>query len=225
MCVRLYIFKIEENHINNNLFESVINKQNGLSHRIITNINYMRRRQTYLAKKMCIFILDKYYDKQLSSVDFTYTEYGKPYLINHKGLFFNYSHTDDLIVVAISNNEVGVDVEYIDPNNRKLLKKILSKDELKLMCEGDVFYNNATLCWTIKESYLKQIGYGLLSPMNRITIKNTQEDNFYIINESHIRTYCINNIIISVSSKSKIFQENIEMIEEEEFIRYVLKNE
>ena len=41
------------------------------------------------------------------------TRYGKPYLMGYQSFHFNISHTQNAIVVAISNTTVGIDIEKI----------------------------------------------------------------------------------------------------------------
>ena len=38
-------------------------------------------------------------------------EFGKPYLVDHTGVFFNISHCQKAIAVAVSDKPVGIDVE------------------------------------------------------------------------------------------------------------------
>ena len=79
--------------------------------------------------------------------------------------FFNYSHARDFAVCAVSDRPVGVDIEYfrvreiaaadriLHPKEAELLAFISNPDEKK-----KYFYE----CWVAKESYLKNLGIGLI---------------------------------------------------------------
>ena len=41
-------------------------------------------------------------------------KYGKAYISNHENIYFNLSHSSKIVLCAISEKEVGVDVENID---------------------------------------------------------------------------------------------------------------
>lgn len=45
------------------------------------------------------------------SIEFDFNDHGKPFVKGSKALHFNLSHCDGAVAVAISNDEVGIDVE------------------------------------------------------------------------------------------------------------------
>ena len=47
-----------------------------------------------------------------TSISFSYTSLGKPYLSQASHLHFNMSHAQDLIAIVISSHQVGIDIEY-----------------------------------------------------------------------------------------------------------------
>lgn len=96
----------------------------------------------------------------------------KPYL---KGLplHFNISHSKELVVCAIAEFPVGIDVEFIDPKinyldfqfqmtDQEFLKIDRSKDQI-----GDFFSY-----WTRKESVMKAHGGGMMIPLDSFEIVN-----------------------------------------------------
>ena len=98
--------------------------------------------------------------------DVIYNEYGKPFLKNHKDVFFSLSHSENMVMCAISDEEIGCDIQIIEDKKDNILKiakrffttkeseymESLSDDEVM-----DVFYR----IWTAKESYIKATGEGL----------------------------------------------------------------
>lgn len=85
-----------------------------------------------------------------------YNDFGKPYLKDNQ-VFFNLSHTGDFVVCALSNNEVGIDIEKIRPKNDLVIKKCFTESETTYALDDSTF----TKVWTLKESYIKYLGTGL----------------------------------------------------------------
>ncbi len=81
-------------------------------------------------------------------------ENGKPYLKDIP-LFFSVSHTEDLTAVAISEEELGLDVEKLTREVKfPLILKRYSLSEQKRILTGEDFIRN----WTAKESFIKKRG-------------------------------------------------------------------
>ena len=90
-----------------------------------------------------------------------YGEKGKPY---KAGEFFNVSHSGDFAVIAVSDKEVGVDVEKIRDIKSAVIKRAFSENEKAFILSPKDFYKG----WTLKESLLKCIGCGLISRLNEV---------------------------------------------------------
>lgn len=56
-------------------------------------------------------------------------EYGKPYLKGYKNFHFNIAHTRNAIVVSISNDPIGIDIEKIKKANRQIAKRFFTPVE------------------------------------------------------------------------------------------------
>lgn len=104
---------------------------------------------------------------------FKKNEYGKPYLKNSKNFYFNISHSGEWVVCAISEKEVGIDIELIKPLNLEDVKIFFSKKEYDVFIKKkedeklSYFYD----IWTLKESFLKAIGKGLYIPPSSFSIR------------------------------------------------------
>ena len=122
---------------------------------------------------------------------FTYGANQKPYIAENNNIFFNISHTNGCVICAISNNEIGVDIEKIRPINLNISKKICTPSEQKLF---DKSSNKATFLlkvWTKKESYVKMKSGSIFSDYSKID--TTTLSNVYCFKHK--------NFIISFSSK------------------------
>ncbi len=105
-------------------------------------------------------------------------EYGKPFLKSSVNWFFNKSHTKNVIVVAVSDNDIGVDVEFIRSARMNVANRYFSADEIELLenasspeSRNQLFYQ----LWTLKEAYLKFLGTGISYGLSCFTI--TKQDN------------------------------------------------
>lgn len=110
---------------------------------------------------------------------------GKPYC-KESPIKFNVSHSKDVVVCAFSEFEVGIDVEYIDFQNKNisdLYPLVLSNREFLKMNlipnqEDRIYYFYKLWCY--KESYVKKTGVGLRKKFNDIDIKKViQEGTFF----------------------------------------------
>lgn len=122
-------------------------------------------------------VLNKYLKILPKDLVFKYNSNGKPELNNNeKNIFFNLSHSKDIVALCISKKEfVGVDVEYI--NNEfgydDIVKNCFHKNEfqewmrINTFDKAKVFYSY----WTCKEAYIKAIGKGLSCPLDSFYIK------------------------------------------------------
>ena len=95
--------------------------------------------------------------------DFRYGEYGKP-CFGESTLRFNLSHSEEWVVCAVANCEVGCDVELIAPVDPKLAERFFSGDEYRDIlsqpapeAETEMFFRY----WTLKESFMKATGLGM----------------------------------------------------------------
>lgn len=130
----------------------------------------------YLIKKG----LYKYFN--IDKFKIMYTKNGKPYLNN--GIYLSISHDREIVVVALSNVPVGIDIQYY----RKLNNNVLANINKLLNIKSNIITN-----FSIKEAILK---------LNGDVFKNI---NNYDINDYHIIShYTKKYIIICVCYKYMI---------------------
>lgn len=124
--------------------------------------------------------LHKYFN--IDKFKIMYTKNGKPYLNN--GIYLSISHDREIVVVALSNVPVGIDIQYY----RKLNNNILTNINKLLNIKSNIITN-----FSIKEAILK---------LNGDVFKNI---NNYDINDYHIIShYTKKYIIICVCYKYMI---------------------
>jgi len=106
------------------------------------------------------------------SITFGTQKYGKPYAKN-LSVEFNISHSGDIVVCAVDNNPIGIDVEKIRPIDLIVSKCICSDEELiyffgHVPTEQDFIYTTDHHLltrffelWTAKEAIHKLRGVGI----------------------------------------------------------------
>lgn len=108
--------------------------------------------------------------------DINYQEDGKPLL---KGVFFNISHSDKLVVCAISTEgQIGIDVEKEKPVDLENFKAWFTEKEFSDIINSSNPDKKFFWYWTRKESIIKALGLKL-SELHRIELDSTQDYFIY----------------------------------------------
>lgn len=104
-------------------------------------------------------------------------KYGKAYISNYENIHFNLSHSDKLVLCAISDKEVGADVEYVDSEiDLGIAQHYFYNSEYESIMKSNNPPDEFFKYWVLKESYMKYTGLGM----------NLELDSFEIIIEDEI---------------------------------------
>lgn len=144
------------------------------SRRKIKNINNIK--QAYLKLTSDIFkqiVISKELNKPLNTVKICLGKFGKPFVQNNKNFNFNLSHTDKMIAIGVANQSIGIDIETIKLINDSVMRHYYSDEEKELIKKSSNPNEEYTRIWTLKESYIKNIGYGF---SNKFEIRNFNYD-------------------------------------------------
>ena len=102
-------------------------------------------------------------------------KYGKPFLSDSNGIHFNLSHSNSMAFCAISDSEVGCDVEFTNTFDWRLISRFhfteLENTYLQKKDNLDDFFK----IWTLKESFTKFTGAGLYMPLNSFSVSINRE--------------------------------------------------
>lgn len=106
-------------------------------------------------------LLAKYTNQPATTIKFVVSANKKPSIFQ-QNIKYNVSHSGDWVLIAISNTEVGVDTEEIDPlfSYKEILADNFSKDEINHIAHQDTI-NSFYLLWTRKEAITKATAQGL----------------------------------------------------------------
>ena len=95
---------------------------------------------------------------------------GKP---ECEGVYFNLSHSGDMVLCAVSDVPVGCDLEKVVDAPLEVADRYFSEEERQYIEEGQNFPDinrRFFRLWTMKESYLKMTGEGMNLSPERIEI-------------------------------------------------------
>lgn len=152
---------------------------------------------------------------------FSTGEKGKPAPEGYRGIHFNISHSGRWVVVALSTDIVGVDVERMRKVPEGVAHRFFSEAENKMLQnatddgqKADIFFT----LWTIKESFLKAIGKGLTKSLSSFTVVQTGDHHFSLTNDPeaegfHLRVFELSEgYKLAVCARDNQFCENINVM-------------
>lgn len=126
----------------------------------------------------------------LAQINFDRTINGKPFCKSHN-VFFNISHSKDLVVCAVDNKNLGIDAEFIRDIDLRVTKFACNENDMAILDNiADETEKNQMFfqIWTSKEAYIKFHGMVLAD------IKDISFDDI----KSNCQTYTENGYMITV---------------------------
>lgn len=137
--------------------------------------SHARNRREYLSAHILTrLMLSNFADCEPSDWRFVTGQHGRPELAGFPettNLRFNLSHARGMVACAVAHqDDIGVDVEWMERSNRftDIAEKKFSQPEFSHFSDAPenekrhIFFS----FWTLKESYIKAIGKGLLEPLD-----------------------------------------------------------
>jgi 4'-phosphopantetheinyl transferase len=111
-------------------------------------------------------LLADYLQQPAASLDFAYSDFGKPSLAAHPELCFNISHSGPVALLAFTlGASLGVDIERIRhmPSALALADRFFSQAESSALrsLPADESDGSFLSCWTRKEAAIKALGVSL----------------------------------------------------------------
>ena len=117
-------------------------------------------------------------EENIANPIFKTGKYGKAYISNYENIHFNLSHSGKIVLCAISDRNVGADVEYIDSEiDLDIAKNYFFNREYETIMKSDNPSEEFFNYWVLKESYMKYTGLGM----------NLDLDSFEIIIENSVK--------------------------------------
>ena len=130
-------------------------------------VSESKRKQKIAADMLCRQLLAEANGINPENIIFQKSQNGKPFAEN-SNFRFSISHCGNLVVCAVSEKEIGVDIEKIRNIRLKAAEKFASKSELDYIGNRlDRFFE----IWTLKEAFFKCKGTGLGADIRNVSFQ------------------------------------------------------
>ncbi len=150
-----------------------------------------------------------YFSDKNTKVIINKTKEGKPF-VKGFSVHLSISHTENICVIVVSKNPVGIDIEKIRKVDwMKISSRYFNKEEANYLmdeCSPRTFYR----LWTEKEAYAKMLGIPVLRIIGvdmMVDFKSRSNKNLYFekckVGEEYICTVCQSNEKIEVQYEWK----------------------
>lgn len=121
---------------------------------------------------------------------FEYNEHGKPSIVGHPDIFFNFSHCKEAVVCAVSDQPIGVDVESFREYKEGLVRYTMNDEEVHEIESAEQLEMAFIRLWTMKEATMKLIGTGISNDMK--TVIDTQCYQYTTVEKDrYVYTVCV----------------------------------
>ncbi|MEB7642799.1 4'-phosphopantetheinyl transferase family protein [Acinetobacter pittii] len=152
---------------------------------------------------------------------------GKPFVEGSKAVYFNLSHSANVIVLAVTEaGEIGIDVERLDREFEwRRVDSVLASSEIEWIKQNELIdpssvYQRFFQIWTLKEAYIKCTGEGMSRHLKKLNfhvlpehiwfldaIKGAQDSQQY-----HFYSYIYDcDFIFSMCSQKSLAQESFDL--------------
>lgn len=103
----------------------------------------------------------------VSSDAIGYGPHDKPYIKERGDVFFNISHSGNFVMIAVSGQPIGIDIQKPIPYKEALINSLCAMEERDLL--GQDLVKQLNRVWAVKESYTKLTGEGSSKSLLDIT--------------------------------------------------------
>ncbi len=148
-----------------------------------------KRKLSILAEDLVKNAISQKINKKKSEIHLSLRNNGKPYIENID-IEFSISHSGNVVLCAISDKPVGIDIEKRRDININIAKRLFTVEEQKyIFCNNDFLNERFFELWTRKEAYAKMIGKGV-----------SHFSRFSVIGNENIKTYTHKEYVVSVAT-------------------------
>lgn len=150
--------------------------------------SYFKKR--YIVSRIVLKYVLKYIpgcllkDQHISDIGTYKDEYGKVHVRNHKDLHICISYTGDIVSLAISKIEIGIDIELRRLISSGKVLKYLHTPALKTEDLGNEL--DFLTVWTLREAYCKFSNKSMLSSLNKELDFSNVFHSSYILSNKYI---------------------------------------
>lgn len=169
------------------------------------------KKEKYFVWKLLEYVLENDLHLDYKNISFYKSQIGK-WACNK--IKFSLSHSHDYVAVAVSNGEVGVDVQKVVNVCKRVIEKVVRVSEIPENLDEIEKREFAIKLWSIKESVFKQ------NPIKNRSVLSTD------INGTNVITFKIpidNDIYYLSACAENLENTNYVLLEPTEFIKFCIK--
>ncbi len=109
-----------------------------------------------------------------NEISFDFTKNKKPFISGQADFHFNISHSGNWMTMMFSKDPCGIDVEKIQPDLDfdGVMQSAFHPDEIRYVQQSSDLTKAFFRIWTIKESFLKATGVGLIDNLIDLNMMN-----------------------------------------------------
>ena len=122
--------------------------------------------------------------------DFSYNELGKPFFENAR-LNFSISHCNEILIVAFSKSNIGVDIQFLLPFKNEVAHLVCNDNEFDLIANSKNPDLEFTKLWTKKESIVKFYGGTLYQDTKNILPENCNVKVLTKVKKGYAMSICL----------------------------------
>lgn len=189
---------------NDYLFELLYNKVPNYRQKKIDTLRNKDSKNLSLGAGILLSYALKTLNLNEKDLEVEWNSNGKPSFKNQTNLHFSISHSGKFAVCAISNQNIGIDIETPRKTNLKIANRFFSSQDNRLIQSSENPEIEFTKLWTLKESYAKLKGL----PLTEVLKKYDFSDCSYKTIQSHdyILTICSESTHLNQFSDTEIAQ-------------------
>lgn len=210
--IKIFLLKIDKTEFSDkhrHLYKTISEKSKEIIERLPYHTN--KKLRLYSDLLLRYLICDRLKINNYDLV-FSKNKYGKPFLINDLNFKYSISYTSNALVIAISNHEIGIDIEENREVNIDLAKRFFHRNEYNYISEKDSQLRFFEI-WTKKEAYIKFIGKGFSVKPNSFDVSRNSFQK--------ILTIYTGNYVISLCSKAFPVLNSINYISEKQLLNKI----
>ena len=164
--------------------------------------NPLSKKEHILAWSLLSYAYESKTGRNSDEIKLIYAKNGKPYL-GTDPFFFNLSHSGGRVICAVSEKEVGADVQFVKEPRPVVVKRVLCENEQKALDECEDARDVAFMrFWTQKESYLKYTGEGIAAGLSDFDFSSAAGKDRFRLFSKEFWTFSEKGFVYSVCFES-----------------------
>ncbi len=164
--------------------------------------NPLSKKEHILAWSLLSYAYESETGGKQEEIRLVYLKNGKPHLSSDP-FFFNLSHSGGKVICAVSEKEVGADVQIVKEPRPAVIKRVLCEAEQNVLAACPEDRNIGFMrFWTQKESYLKYTGEGIAAGLSDFDFSSAAGKDRFRLFSKEFWTFSEKGFVYSVCFES-----------------------